>query len=461
VLLSLVLGCKDKDPVDKHTDPPLSTIEAFTEAVEKDGNTVAEGFLTFANYEGCCDPDITCFGNNPDTPYGTYAIPRIHGEEPVDDVFTTWGELEDPTQTRTYRLREDEALVFIGQTPPAARYLSIRSYLPLRPEPDGSLKTVLASLGPSLNNLVIADRSSAEEMWDQPLVVVTTADASVERRMHELLEEAGFDADSIHDDRITHEVVNMGLDADADTFFMLWRVAMDDDPAAGQAFRDNPEGAVFRVTPKEERPAQEPHPWPDLLPLGTGSGEEAWQDAADALEAAIVAAYPESAPIILAGQTVEYPRTLECIEEEDGCKTDLRDRYSALAPYFSLDLDTDFAVVFGVNHARTGKAMYANFALIDEAHQFGFAGVNSDEMVGSARHYLPDEPLVDDLYAYMVTRDCSGRAEPCIEVPTTCPGVPIGDQMRLTFRAYLEPATGAAPLPAELVPDKIARFWAL
>ncbi len=459
VLLAACSGTPRQVDTPSETDA-LEPIDELREALAQDGNAVVEGELAFATYEGCCDPSVTCFGNNPSTPYGTYAIPRIEGETPMDDLFEAWGTLQDPNLTRTFRLREDEALVMIGRTPPTARYLSIRSYLPVRVQPDGSLKTLLASLGPSLNNLVMASERGVEasEVWDQPLVVVTTADAAVEARMHELLEQAGFDPATIHDDRITHEVVQWDPSETSDPFFMLWRVAVDVDPGASEAYRRSPEATVFRVTPLTAGPAVDPHPWPDFKTRGSGIGEQAWQSAFDDLEQAIMDAHPNHAPITLIGN-IAFPETLECIELDGGCKTDLRDRYSALAPYFSLDEPEDLAVVFGVNHARTGKGLYSNFALIDETHQMGFLGVNSDEMVGSARHYLPNEPLVDDLYAYTIARDCSGHEEPCLEVPTTCPGVPEGERMRLTFRTYLEPGTGAAPLPTEIIADRITRFW--
>jgi hypothetical protein len=196
-----------------------------------------------------------------------------------------------------------------------------------------------------------------------------------------------------------------------------------------------------------------------VLPArGSGTGEDAWQPAFDALEQAILAAQPDSSHLIVEGVPA-FPPTLLCIDDEGGCKTDLRDRHAALTPYLSLDEPDELAVIYGVNHTRTGKALYANFALIEETHQFGFAGINNDEMIGSASFYLPDEPLADDLYAYTIARDCTGRPEACIEVPATCPGVPYGEQLRVTFRAYLEASTGAAPLASELIINRAVKFW--
>lgn len=82
-------------------------------------------------------------------------------------------------------------------------------------------------------------------------------------------------------------------------------------------------------------------------------------------------------------------------------------------------------------------------------------------MIGTAREYLPDHPLVDDLYAITVARDCTGLPEPCIAVPYTCPGVPTEDYMLISFRAYLEPTTGAAPVESELLADRVIRYTPL
>ena len=118
-----------------------------------------------------------------------------------------------------------------------------------------------------------------------------------------------------------------------------------------------------------------------------------------------------------------------------------------------------FVVAFGVNHARTGKATYSNLAVSQLDGLMGVGAVDSDQMVGSARHYLPDHPQADDLFAWVVARDCSQRPEPhCLEVPYDCPGVPAGELMMLTFRAYLELATGAAPHEDEMLRARAVHY---
>ena len=73
--------------------------------------------------------------------------------------------------------------------------------------------------------------------------------------------------------------------------------------------------------------------------------------------------------------------------------------------------------------------------------------------------FLPGHPQVDDLFVQVFARRCDTfDGWPCVEVPYTCPGVPVDEQMLISFRAYLEPQTGAAPLETELVPSKVLLY---
>jgi len=316
----------------------------------------------------------------------------------------------------------------------------------------------LGSLGESLHHLRIAEERGVDPsmVWNEPLVVLTTADRAVEDRMRSLLVDAGFDERVIHTDRITTEVVTMGMSAETDTFSVVWRPALATDGPASQAFYDDPGATVLRVTPETQRTLLEPHPRPAFKEPGSGTDESAWGAALDELEAAIEGAYADlaraEAPVVDV-----YQDTLDCIPLVR-CGADIRDRFVRMSPVFDLEGD-EFLMVFGVNHARTGKASYSNLSVVEREHLIGVVDLNSQEMVGSARHWLPDHPLADDLYAASIRRDCTGRAETCLEVPVGCPGVETGGEMHLTLRAYLEPATGVAPAAAELATDHMVKYW--
>ncbi|MEO7091882.1 MAG: hypothetical protein ABI175_01445, partial [Polyangiales bacterium] len=91
---------------------------ALTASLTKAGYTVQAGSMRFFRVENCRSLD-NCFGNNPTSPYGFYCLPAAPGGSPVDT------ELQKicPEGTRpTWTLREDEAVVLVGRTPPRARY---------------------------------------------------------------------------------------------------------------------------------------------------------------------------------------------------------------------------------------------------------------------------------------------------------------------------------------------------
>ncbi len=150
----------------------------------------------------------------------------------------------------------------------------------------------------------------------------------------------------------------------------------------------------------------------------------------------------------------EFWRPLfDCLRTQ--CGGAIHDRFVGTVPPFLLD-DEHVVVVFGVNHERTGKGAYSNFTVDDQVRHMGIVSVDSRDMVGSARAFLPDHPQVDDLYAWVVARDCASRPEPhCAEIPYQCPGVEAGDPAHITFRVYLEESTGAAPLMEEMLADRV------
>ncbi len=448
-------------PGDSSTSPVVDPVTQFRLDAEANGHTIRDGVLFFSTFDGCCDDGANCLGNNPGTPYGTYALPRLPDEAEARDYFAVWGELPDPNLTRAYRLRHDEALVYIGTTPPAANYIGLQSYLVQRPTAQGGYVGIVGSVGPVVNSVTIAADldTTPDQIWDRPFILVTTADLAVETRIHSALVSAGFDSADIHHDRISYDRVQMGVGPEGDTFGHVWRVAVEHDEVAGQAFRDDPGGVLLRVTPDAEQPIQNPHIRPVALERGAGTDETAWQPALDALDQAIRERHSGMRAVDV-WTSNNGPREFDCIEEEVLCNADTPDRLTWLTPFFQLDSSDDFVVAYGVNHEHTGKASYSSFVVIEEDHQIGFAGVNSREMPGSAAHYVPNEPLVDDLYAYTVSRDCSQHAEPCVEIPGTCPGAPVGDRIRLTMRAYLEQATGTGPDMAEMVGDRVIAFRA-
>lgn len=444
MIAALLVACTPEPrPTPPTPTPGATTLTGIAEAA---GFTVSTGAFRVADIDACCDPDASCLWNNASTPYDVYRLPGPDG-----DATTGAGGLID-----AYHLRADEALVFLGATPPASKYFSFRSYLTYRTL-DGALAPVLGSLGPSLNGLVIADRLGGD-IADQPLAIVTSADAAVERAVIGWLVRSGWDADHVFTDRLPYSLLRLGLDDDDDLISVVSRAAVFDDPAAGDAWRAGEGATVLRLTPSgPEAPPAEPFAPEALPPMGSGLGEDGWRDAVDRLEDAIVARYPGFVPFVRESNDWVFD-TYGCIADAF-CSGEIRDRYYARVPGTTLPDDGSFIVALGVNHERTGKASYANVSVETVENQIGLEAVESDRFVGSARAFVPGDPQVDDLYAVVVARDCAPfDGLPCMAVATTCPGVPLDEPLVIDFRAYLEPATGSAPIGSELVRDRAIKF---
>ncbi|MEQ1505871.1 MAG: hypothetical protein ABMB14_26790, partial [Myxococcota bacterium] len=243
----------------------------------------------------------------------------------------------------------------------------------------------------------------------------------------------------------------MGLEPEADTFRLQARMALFADEAVGAAYVADPPITVFRVTPHVEA-AHVPLAAPPLRPRGSGTNEDAWAEAVDALDAEIRAAYPDY-------RATELPTIVPTSDEEDcppGCN---RDTFFAVTVHYVLPPAADaFIVVFGPNHERTGKSVYSNFSVIDAEQLSSYAAVHSRQMPGSVRPYLPDHPQVDDLYAWKVARTCEAGDPYCIAVPYDCPGFSGTTQGSFAFRAYTEAATATGPSTSELVVDRAILF---
>jgi hypothetical protein len=175
-------------------------------------------------------------------------------------------------------------------------------------------------------------------------------------------------------------------------------------------------------------------------------------------------------------------------------------------PRFRLRDGTDeFVIVYGVNHQTTGKATYSSFTAYADRERWlampdGSRSSNAYDGTASpgdsARRFLcPDDasqcpPDVHYLYAWKVARDCTkedgaslpycmtlrddnfvdqfGNGYECnlydwSQTPPNAPSL-IGRfdldaaDLNITWRAYMEPATGVGPDDNELLYDRAIYF---
>jgi hypothetical protein len=136
-----------------------------------------------------------------------------------------------------WRLREDEALVFIEQTPPLARYFGFRNYVFSRKGWLGR-RELFASLEDSLNLRVISTtgtpKGAAGYPFDRETVVISTADRRLDALLRQWLASSGAPEAIVNTDVIPRHLTRVGMTKESDEFTILMRVAQFADAAAGE-----------------------------------------------------------------------------------------------------------------------------------------------------------------------------------------------------------------------------------
>jgi hypothetical protein len=469
LLALLLLGCTTqvyapaRGPVDVETAPtpqpalPVArwqdTAEKLAAALTRGGYVVQVGQVRFFGVEDCLALP-QCYGNNPSSPYGVYCLPPAPGEGVDQSAKPPCP--PDGSLRWTWRLREDEALVFVGRTPPPAQYFGFRSYVFSRKGWLGR-RELFASLGDSLNFKVISTagtpKGAAGDPFDQETVVISTADRRLDALLRQWLASGGAPEAMVNTDVMPRDLTQMGTAKESDEFIMLMRVAHFTDAAAGERYTRIPPATVLRVTPPMPMPI-EPLPLPSERPRGTETSEAWLKPVLDLLIKAIEEQYR--------GMEIKRRRMhtpllsgLTCLKRRTPCFGDNSDAvYSISLPTRLNDDPRDFLIAVGVQHEITGKATSTSLAVYNTPRLMGISAVTGDALLNSADHYLPTHPQRRYLYAYKFARDC--RDEPyCSVVPQGLLGVPLETRLNLIERAYLEPATHTGPLAAQLVPPQM------
>ncbi len=333
--------------------------------------------------------------------------------------------------------------------------------------------TLFNSIGDTINNMTINTRSAATNLFNQPVIIISTADKKVDTLVRNAAKTAGYSQDIINTDVIPSSAVKMGLGDGTDLFGFVSRIAVPRDRNELDAYIKDPGSVVFRLTPKVTmRP--EPFPVPALRVRGTGKTELDLLPAVEELRQAILAQY-QNFQATEVPTFVALPEGFTATQSKINTLGDNRD-----AAYFSnVEIDAwtkagdcrrdaafilpddpdEFIIIYGVDHEATGKATYSNCVIYGLQYLNGVASVDSREYQGSADDYIPGHPQAQYLYAWKIARKNDGDLH-CLEVPAGPQryGISPDDKIILLFRAYLERATKAGPAHNELVMDRVIRF---
>ena len=444
------------------------------EALEGQGYSVTEGCFYLFEVQDCGNM-VSCFGNNPTSPYGLYAFPNV-GDAVNDSIVLPHyqtadclgidEEEVDEDYYAAWHVREDEGFLFFGRTPPESVYFGQTTYLFDRPstlyseDPETERTITFASLGDTLNYLRV--QTAQENPFDADIALITAADQQTYDDIAEAVLETGVDESLLNQHVIplaTEEYqLQMGWGEDTDVFSWIWRMAIFSDPTEGDAYQTTGQSPVlvFRITPDVEREAN-PMSVPDLITRGTGvteadtfSGLEA---ALDELETAIRGAHSDIVGVNPETEILELTGP-DCIVDGTNCLGDNRDA----AYYRNLTgrrlANDEYFVVFGVNHEETGHAIYSNMSVYYAELLLGIDSITSPNLLGSSHPYLPDtNEFRDQLFVLEVRRDCQS-ADYCLEVPIfeqaedgliTTPGLPEDAMAVFVERGYVDLDTEVGP----------------
>jgi hypothetical protein len=478
-------GKKDKD------NDPLANVPKLLEALSKDSFEVREGLFRILDpiSMACTDrgdgkPYIPSTWYNNVQPYMSITLPGFVGDA------VPWEKVKRAIPVN-YLLRQDEAILVVGSTPPPMAYYSFQTMLFARyntatstydPATGGfyqPYEAVVAYLGDTVNNLTV--RSTGSTPYDRPMAFISTGNRQTQERLRAALRSAGYADAVINTEVLPPSLVRFGYDT-GDQFLFTMRLAI---VAGGDRALENFEKSVqagnvmrvFRVRPKKEFP-KNPLPAPVLRTRGTGQTEMDLYPTMEKLRQAILARFragfdaqeldtflpdsiPEGYPAIQRGIAYMGPG-------RDGSAGYGRDANYWVSEWFDLP-DNAFAIVYGVDHAATGKATYSSVAVyLDKKIAAGVSDANSEDFASNPRTanpYLHGEPEIDKFYVWKVARNCYGDRA-CLEAKLLRPehisacGTKIAADapVRVGFRQYAEPATQVGPADAELLYDRVIVF---
>ena len=422
-------------------------------------------------------------GNNAGQPYKILRVPCPRAEQ--HDIDKDFG---------LFHLRADEAVVYLGPTPPRCDYFSFTPYVWVRHADSLAPKGdwVFAATGDPLNVSRIGTEKTEEN--DGPFaantLVIFAADEEVAKSVAKAALDANYPEEMINFVGIPSALVRM---ADAtpgeigDSLAILVRTAnfaesddreenIKDRAVKHHYLRSDDYAHVWRVTPStpptqstlfEPQPPRQRRDQPEesRVPGLTAGLERLQQAILDAIPHTDYRVYGSirwflDSREVLSETNRASPSFHKFVAGEGSDTPYLRTALEGAPANFTLAED-EIAVVFGVNHAATGLATYSNFGVYGdwilgrepECAPFlfgdgtnpvwnGVAGANSHSFTGTATRYLGEnDPMAPYLYAVKALRDApTDQPEGSfVTVPSTSRDLPeeLADQITGTSIRYI------------------------
>ncbi|MBR7825003.1 hypothetical protein KDK95_01705 [Actinospica sp. MGRD01-02] len=403
---------------------------------------------------------------NPQSPYIVTRLPEVPGQAPNTNPPVSW------------RLRQDEAVVLIGTTPPPEEYYSFDLTM-VR----GSLQTgpvLWTSIGDPINLKTV--RTTGPTPFGRSFALVITGNRRTQAKVDKMLAASGLGA-ATNNMTIPPAMFRLGLDAGADQFLLGMRTSA---PLPGfeqalERYRATPPLQVFRVRPGGSGNQTQPVYLPDPLPVpnlrvsGTGATELNLNPTLQLLRQRIIDAHPgynATDGVVERGFEESYPGLQDKLVIDPpttGVGALSNDADDPITPNFALP-EGSFLVAYGTNHSATGQAAYSSVTVYaDEKAAVALAAENNLNLYGSARDFIGDQKNADKFYAWTFSR--AGDGGPTGAHVTMLPSTnsdfcaqyggnrPVDlSTLRLVARAYMQPATLSRPALSSLLLDRVLVF---
>lgn len=479
-------------------------LNTFISTLNKRGYIVQEGKLNYVDILKLASEGKvpSCFGNNANAPYAVLTLPPAPNQDPSEGqeppiVYNPNNPNNYPENINaiipgaTFKLRPDEAIVLIGQTPPPAYYFSFRSYLglaenkPLKDYSDaittgndqtGFYHMLFASLGDSLSNRGIwteqTPQGSSRSPFNSSTIIISTADRYVNQQVRDALGVAGYSSNIMNNDNIPLEMVNMGLEKGKDTFLFVMRAQLWAQQEIGDAYIQNVDKffKVLRITPKIPFANRNPWPIPTLKIRETNTTEYQVLPNArnnlDHLRNEIIQKYGGSEYDHVDLNTDKWVlEGFQGIMQDVNCLGDNNDALYLKTDNFQLKTDDDFVIIYGLNHEKTGKATLCQASFYGAELLNGVVGAfNSVEFPHSASEFFP-ERYENTNYYYVFKMARKIDKDRVVVVPYS-EGNPLGSAYGVDnyqdafigFRIYQDKETGVGPDLYDIIWDHAILF---
>ena len=492
---------------------------AFVKSAQA-GFTTTEGRFRFWLLPDCVKSvahGLTCYANNPSSPYGLFYVPPKPGNTlNASECFTKYlpfcDSIDGDTVAMPWQMEQDEAIVLVGISPPRMLYFGFTPYLfehTYGPgwTPNTSLDEiarcherrcdVFASMGDAVNmgNLNVSDKTMGP--FAKPFAMVLTTSPTVYDQVRPLLEEQFPGAVNLL--RFPGEMLDLGHGSGKDTIAGLLRLAFPADWKDHDDYVASAPFFLYRLTP---RTSAELELYAKPLYCGTGQkypidncvtvrnqtseGDRIGGLTNEMLEAAAMTALQnikqhvghwwESVITEFAAAVPDLGFT--CLDYGQHCQGDTRDTFYPKSDLHTMDaminselpqlkstlLANESMFVVGVNHKEAGAAsVYASMTLYDLIDLKGVHATADMDMLGSADAWLcntESAPLSKYIYVIEYARDCGGRPG-CVVVPSLGGpeelNIPLEHPILFIERSYYDATTGVSPGGQGMIKPKVLK----